>query len=76
MKMTWTQGNGEESGEGDGKEKRFRHFASPFRVSEEKPPSFFDGHFCGVMRWGQKVGWWAMGNSILGTDAFQEKDKR
>jgi peroxisome-assembly ATPase len=64
MKMSWTQGNREENGEGDRKEREFRHFASPFRVSEKKPPSFFDGHFWGVMRWGRKAGRWGMGNSI------------
>lgn len=45
------------------KEREFRHAASPFRVSKEKPPSFFDGHFWGVMRWGKKAGRWGMGIS-------------
>jgi peroxisome-assembly ATPase len=39
----------------------FRHAASPFRGSNERPPSFWDGHFWGVMRWGRRAGRWGMG---------------
>lgn len=38
-----------------------RDTTSPFRVRKEKPPSFFDGHFWGIMRWGRKAGQWGMG---------------
>jgi peroxisome-assembly ATPase len=59
----------------------FRDGASPFRRSKEKPPSFFKGHFWGVMRWGRKAGRWGMGIhfhylSHLGTDALHEKGRK
>jgi len=46
----------------------FRHGASPFRISEEKPPSFWEGHVWGIIRWGKKAGRWG-----LGTEAFVEQ---
>ena len=42
-------------------ERGFRHSASPFRTSMEKPPTFFDGHFWGMMTWGRKAGRWGLG---------------
>jgi predicted ATPase len=77
-KMGERKGSVENVGERD---LEFRHAASPFRVSLEKPPTFFDGHFWGVIRWGRKAGRWGMGISSfyfahLGTDAFREKEKK
>jgi len=46
----------------------FRHGGSPFRVSEEKPPSFWEGHVWGIIRWGKKAGRWG-----LGTEAFVQQ---
>jgi protein AFG1 len=48
-----------------------KHGASPFRRSEERPPSFWDGHFWGVMKWGRRAGRWG-----LGVDAYREKKER
>ena len=42
-------------------EREFLHSASPFRVSQQKPPSFWDGHFWGVMKWGPRAGRWGLG---------------
>ena len=68
--VAWTGNAGEdEVGTRGNGEKEFRHAASPFRVSEEKPPTFFDGHFWGVMRWGRKAGRWGMG-----VDALREQN--
>jgi len=66
--LAWTgKRRQDEVGRAETDERGFRHAASPFRVSEEKPPRFFDGHFWGVMKWGRKAGRWGMG-----VDAFRE----
>ena len=67
--LAWINGRRrQEVGGGFGGEREFTDGGSPFRVSEEKPPRFFDGHFWGVMRWGRKAGRWGMG-----VDAFRER---
>lgn len=67
--LPWAR-NGPEDESGDKEERGFRHGASPFRRREERPPSFWDGHFWGVMRWGRRAGRWG-----LGVDAYREKEE-
>jgi len=62
--LKWTTSNAEEDEpvcEGRG----FRYSASPFRVSQEKPPSFWDGHFWGMMKWGPRAGRWGLGEIVV-----------
>ena len=63
--MSWSEQKPEKEGlKREVRDRKLAHAASPFRVSEERPPSFFDGRFWGVMRWGRKAGRWGMGITV------------
>jgi peroxisome-assembly ATPase len=66
--LPWAKRDGAEDEGGEKEVRGFRHGASPFRRSEERPPSFWYGHFWGVMKWGRRAGRWG-----LGADAYREK---
>lgn len=58
-----------------------KYSESPFRIRKQKPPSFLDGHFWGVMKWERKAdaGKWVsefLTFLMLGTDIFNEKVKK
>ena len=63
--LAWTKTTEESAGKSVDKERDFMHSASPFRVSQDKPPSFWDGHFWGVMKWGPRAGKWGLGCILL-----------
>ena len=54
----------------------FRHGASPFRTSEEKPPSFGFQHAWGMMSWGKKAGAWGKGPEGLKERKKRDDDER
>ena len=68
--LPWAQGGGRGNAGGEKEARGFRHGASPFRRSQERPPSFWAGHFWGLMRWGRRAGRWGMG-----VDAYRKKEE-
>jgi peroxisome-assembly ATPase len=58
--LAWSSTKHDVAADMKSEKQKLRNVVSPFLI-RKKAPSFFDGHFWGVMKWGPRAGRWGMG---------------